>query len=542
MFQSTNFYNQKHHKNMPLPNTSLILAELARKALDNHKPTDAIKLVLDTLKEAIPFEACLFLAVDRSSKTAQTFIGYTGRSDVQIKTNRKLKRVSHWDTVRGLMGADLRSIIVVDDLRFLPEERSTYKELGFNAESTISFIPYYDLERNLLLTANFLSSKRGAFAGPLCREAIEAFRGIIESLTVSFFYSDPSPSVIMAGDSIISLSAERQLRRCPDLLDMMDLVDAVAPMDTTVLIHGPTGSGKELVAEALHSLSSRSKGPLVKVNCSAIPESLVESELFGYEKGAFTGATSRHKGYFEQANHGTLYLDEVGELTAAVQARLLRVLENNEIRRIGSETPAYVDVRVIAGTHRDLEKMVAEGTFREDLYYRLGVFELEVPPLERRRRDIPLLARDFHAFFAAKLNKKSPPFTDKAAAQLVERKWPGNVRQLKKVMEQELILCAARGKTELDFSAGPRDASNSYYAPPPHTPEQIAEALEQCRGKIQGKDGAAALLGLSPSTLRNRMNAFGIPLPRARSGKKPRQTIGDTPTKRMGKASPTGNT
>lgn len=204
-------------------------------------------------------------------------------------------------------------------------------------------------------------------------------------------------------------SPEALLRRCPGLKREMRQVDIVAPRNSTVLIQGPSGSGKELVAETIHSLSPRAERPLIKVNCGAIPPTLLDSELFGHEKGAFTGAASAHAGYFEQARGGTLYLDEIGELELPVQVRLLRVLESREIRRVGGTRRIPVDVRIIAATHRNLEEMVRDGRFREDLWYRLCVYPLDIPALAHRPGDIPVLASHFYTVYAREMEASSPP-------------------------------------------------------------------------------------------------------------------------------------
>ncbi len=290
--------------------------------------------------------------------------------------------------------------------------------------------------------------------------------------------------------------------------EVMRLVNLVAPTDATVLIAGETGSGKERLARLVHQRSSRADRPLLAINCAALPTALIESELFGHEAGAFTGATRRHRGRFELAHGGTLLLDEVGELALDAQAKLLRVLQNRELDRIGSKQPTLVDVRVIAATNRPLFEMVRAKQFREDLYYRLAVFPIDVPPLSARPDDIPILARRLVEDSARRLGFSVPHIDDEMLDALTRRAWPGNVRELQNVIERAMIW--SRGGA-LDLSAllagGParregESASNERI--------ELLDVLEQCCWVIEGELGAARRLGLKPSTLRSRMRRLGI--------------------------------
>jgi len=279
-----------------------------------------------------------------------------------------------------------------------------------------------------------------------------------------------------------------------------------------VLILGETGSGKELVARAIHSLSARKNRPLVKVNCAALPGSLIESELFGHEKGAFTDAHTRKIGRFELANAGTIFLDEVGELPMDLQAKLLRVLQDGEFERLGSSTTIRVDTRILAASNRDLKAEMREGRFREDLWYRLSVFPITVPPLRERSEDIPLLVRSFVAKLAKKLGKSIKAPSSQIIHRLQSYSWPGNVRELANVIERAII--DARGDT-LDLTDGLEAVVGNPNLGLVRSLEDlerefIIETLRQTRGKIEGNDGAARSLGLNPSTLRTRMKKLGI--------------------------------
>ncbi|HSR12765.1 MAG TPA: sigma 54-interacting transcriptional regulator, partial [Thermodesulfobacteriota bacterium] len=279
--------------------------------------------------------------------------------------------------------------------------------------------------------------------------------------------------------------------------------EQVAPTNTTVLILGETGTGKELIAAAIHEMSPRKERPLITVNCAALPENLIESELFGREKGAFTGAESRQIGRFEVANGSTLCLDEIGELPPEAQAKLLRAIQHNEFERLGSSRTIKVDARIVATTNRNLEEEVRKGRFRQDLYYRLNVFPITVPPLRQRRDDIPLLVQAFVERFARKLGKPFTSIPKETMKALQDYPWPGNVRELESVIERAVILCPGpvlQLADKLDISSFPLSSGLQTLEEMERT--QILRTLSETRWRIEGKDGAAAILGLHPSTLR----------------------------------------
>ncbi|MCS7043540.1 MAG: sigma-54 dependent transcriptional regulator [Bryobacteraceae bacterium] len=305
----------------------------------------------------------------------------------------------------------------------------------------------------------------------------------------------------------------------PKMQEVLAAVMRVAPTRTTVLLCGESGVGKDLIARVIHHLSPRATQPFVKINCTTIPENLMESELFGYEKGAFTGATASRPGKFEQADRGTVFLDEIGDVPPAVQVKLLRVLQDREFERLGSNRTRQIDVRVIAATNADLRRALEEGNFREDLYYRLNVFPITIPPLRERREDIPLLAERFLRKFAAETGSRVESISPEAMRKLVEYHWPGNVRELENVIERSLLY--ADGKVllpehiHLDYA--PRRAVNGQAAangflPEGMTLEQyeqhlIREALRRAGGN---KSQAARLLGLTRNALRYRLSQMGL--------------------------------
>jgi transcriptional regulator with GAF, ATPase, and Fis domain len=298
----------------------------------------------------------------------------------------------------------------------------------------------------------------------------------------------------------------------------------VAPTDSTVLITGETGTGKELVARAIHRRSRRAARPFVSVNCAAIPASLIASELFGHERGAFTGALQRRLGRFELAAGGTLFLDEVGELPAETQVALLRVLQEREFERVGGDRAMRADVRVIAATNRDLQAAIAAGTFRSDLFYRLNVFPIEVPPLRGRREDIPVLVEHFLGRYARQMGKPIRRISGKTLDFLEAYPWPGNVRELQNVIERSVIVCDSE-VFSIDDSWLAREAARAQPAPRPlfatlasHERAMIEEALAETGGRVSGQAGAAAKLGLPASTLDSKIRSLKISKHRFRAG------------------------
>lgn len=305
------------------------------------------------------------------------------------------------------------------------------------------------------------------------------------------------------------------------LRNVMEMVHQVAPLNNTVLLLGETGTGKEMIANAIHFSSQRKDGPFIKVNCGALPENLIDSELFGHERGAFTGAVAENRGRFERADGGTIFLDEIGELPPTAQVRLLRVLQNHEVERVGGKRSIPVNIRVIAATHRNLQSMMTEGNFREDLWYRLSGYPIIVPPMRQRKEDIPALTRHFVAVKSRELGLAVPPsIVPGALSRLVEYDWPGNVRELENLVERELIRHHGGPLTFETILLGqnkeniPRIVNNECSMYPLNLDEAMAvhmrEVLKLAKGKIHGPGGAAELLGMNPNTLRWRLDKLGI--------------------------------
>jgi transcriptional regulator with GAF, ATPase, and Fis domain len=364
--------------------------------------------------------------------------------------------------------------------------------------------------------------------GPGLGAAVDALSGIAEPLRVALGHDRVIGELARRREAAEADARALRARVPPEELNefivgergglrtVMTLVDQVAPTDVPVLILGETGSGKEVVARAVHNRSSRASGPFLKVNCGAIPSELVDSELFGHEKGSFTGAVAMRRGWFERADGGTLFLDELGELPAAAQVRLLRVLQDGEFERVGGQRALRTSIRIVAATHRDMREMLHGGSFREDLWYRLSVFPIRLPPLRERLDDIEPLARHFAESAGQRLYTKPLSPTTEDVALLRAYPWPGNVRELAAVIDRAAILGYGR-RLEIASALGvsgppaPRsDRPMDTVTLEAANREAIEAALRRTHGRIEGDRGAAAVLGINPHTLRARMRKLGV--------------------------------
>ena len=390
--------------------------------------------------------------------------------------------------------------------------------MGFTVEGELAGLVSYATGRGERAwpaeEVNRLQLVSGVFASAIARQrsdkalaaALSQVQRLSERLKDENAYLRSEVEEVLGTSPIVGQS--------PAILQALNLVAQVAPTDSSVLLLGATGTGKELFATQVHKLSARRHKLMVRVNCAAIPDTLLESELFGREKGAYTGALTRQTGRFELADKSTIFLDEIGDLPIEVQVKLLRVLEDRQVERLGSSRSIHVDVRIVAATHRNLEEMVAAGTFREDLYYRLNVFPIRVPPLRERPADIPLLVWRFMDEFSKRFGKSLSGIDKDSMAELQRHSWPGNVRELRNVVERAMIVAKPGGKLVIPlvpttFTVAQPRSSKLIDVETAH----MRSVLESCAWRIRGAGGAAERLGLKPSTLETRLAKLGIRRP-----------------------------
>lgn len=392
----------------------------------------------------------------------------------------------------NLTGIDLARVLQKKNIAFVYLSANSSKDILDAAKSTqpYGFLVKPFREKDILVTldiAQYLHEQKAVFSKP------------------------QPPARVPVGEPLTAV-----VGNSPALLQVLEKVRIAAPSDVSVLILGESGTGKEKIAESLHNLSERRKHPFIRVNCAALPPTLIESELFGHEKGAFTGASERRIGKFEMAQKGTIFLDEIGEMSLSMQVKLLHVLQERQIDRIGGTAPIKLDTRIVAATNRNLEKEVAEGRFRLDLYYRLNVFPVTLPPLRERKEDILLLAAHFLAIFSAKLRKTVSGFSPSVAKQLTSYHWPGNIRELQHLIERSVLMCQDDTITSIGLLNDvkvevPADRGTSKIKSMEEVErDYIINVLHQCNGRVAGAGGAAELLGLNVSTLNSRMKKLGI--------------------------------
>jgi formate hydrogenlyase transcriptional activator len=451
---------------------------------------------IDAIPHAIPI-----LGPDGSTLGANAFVlDYTGLSLEEVKADDSRVQCFHPDDVARLQEEHRKALLRGDP--FEAEQRARRKD-GQYRWFLIRYNPVRGEDGNIIRWyATGIDIDDRKRAEDLVRSENLALREEVDRSSMF--------------EEIVGAS--------PQVRTVLCHVAKVALTDSTVLITGETGTGKELIARAIHKRSHRSAGPFVAVNCAAIPSSLIASELFGHEKGAFTGALQRRQGRFELADGGTIFLDEVGELPAETQIMLLRVLQEREFERVGGSGPIRVNVRVIAATNRDLQAAIADGTFRADLFYRLNVFPLDVPALRERRSDVPLLVEYFIHRYAKRAGKRICGLTKETSQLLQSYAWPGNIRELQNVIERAVIVCDSD-----TLSIDPRWLSGRSLAPPPvaalssgtlatHEKDAIETALKDSKGRVAGPFGAAARLGVPASTLESKIKALNIDKRRFKSG------------------------
>ena len=480
-------------------------------ALQSHIPFDYLSIGKGSIGEG-PYEGISFLRL--GMEEYQTI----GVEELLTITGLKMEELKKMQQARI---PDKKIVLLNGEDFSLIRKSNPFKKLlsdTFQLASNL-FVPIENVNNDACIFS-FYSRRKDAYS-----EVHAALLGHLHSvLTNASEYISLSFKKEHSAELLRIYNFEGIVGNDPALILVLDQLAQVAPFDTSVLIQGETGTGKERVAACIHQLSGRSSKPFVKINCAVLPPTLIESELFGHEKGAFTGASERRIGKFEQANGGTIFLDEIGEMPIDMQAKLLRVLQEQEIERVGGKTTINIDVRIIVATNRVLEKEVAEGRFRIDLFYRLNVFPLVLPPLRERTTDIPQLAIYFAERFCKKFKKYFNGISHQMMKSLMEYNWPGNIRELENVIEQSVILNTGKSGLELNRSLSQSGCITTNYNSK-ETPKNlddikkiqsdternyILSILKKSGGRIRGEDGAAQLLNLPPTTLESRMAKLGI--------------------------------
>jgi len=513
-----------------------VINDISVSGYDSASPEDSMKLVLEALHDLVDYELAVVLGFDGSDSLKV----HTAAGPLSVPSLRSF-------SLSLSNRPDIRQFLSQGQPKLFKEEEDhldTYDEILDLPEGHSCMMAPLMLDSKLLGMLTLDHRSCGVFS----KAVVDIIAVISKLIAVALVQSEAARKLRLSNlklteerNRLLSLEADAFRNFAGSSTawnNLKEMIRLVASADSPVLLLGETGTGKEEAARLIHKLSTRSEGPFVALNCSALPEALAESELFGHEKGAFTGAQSLRKGRFELANGGTLFLDELGELPQEIQAKLLRALQEGTFERVGGEKTIKVDVRIIAATHVHLEEAVQQGRFREDLFYRISVFPLRLPPLRERGEDVLILAELFASRLRQKAGWENLSFSPEALELILNRPWPGNVRELRNAIERAAILCKGQtiGRNELlDFSViGQRtgDKQSAFIKenllvkqdtfqkeegdlakPDSFAAAQkkaIQQALEASGGKIYGSDGAAALLGLKPSTLQSKMKKLGI--------------------------------
>lgn len=525
-------YRYKNGLEAKLLREQLLQQQLLQIASEIEEPVQAILKITHLLQPYIPND---LMVTGRKPLEGENCTGFgfmrTGLEEYQVLGN---------DELVSIVGLTPNYFFENEKLKKDPEglifTTGAYSNDKKSSELESKLFEHFKIESNLIFTVElnngtrvnyFFYSRQRAIYDREHIALLNRLKAHIKNVSEKFFggYSKPVTRPPAQPDPIILPAAEIPefgsiVGSHPLLMAALDLVKQVAPYNSSVLILGESGTGKERIAECLHLLSGRKKAPFIKVNCATIPASLVESELFGHEKGAFTGATEKRIGRFEQAAGGTIFLDEVGELPLEMQAKLLRVLQEKEVSYVGGTVTKKIDVRIVAATNRNLEKEIACGSFRLDLYYRLNIFPITLPALRERKSDIIPLAEYFANKFSREFNKPLQNLSDAMLKEMLAYDWPGNIRELENVMERAVILndgiSALNLKQTLvgDPAAIHKNTPNTYedirFAHRETEREYIIAALKKAEGRIRGVNGAAELLNMKPTTLESKMVRLGI--------------------------------
>lgn len=495
--------------------------DLINNLLKNMTFDDGIYQLCSFLVDKIPSDKLLWYKINRDTLTMDIMVDYSRGGENIDSYSRKTPFIFEESTLQLLRHPEYEYIHVCQKVASVPPVYEYMRAVyGSVFNSMLCFVSPFGENTNQVQGLCLMSLNINAYT----EEQIALFASLKEiflDISAQLFSKQDTLSFSMIDRGKVNFSSEKLLRKCKSMQEIMLQIEVVAKTKVPVFIQGETGVGKELVADAIHSLSDIKHGPFVKVNCGALTESLVDSELFGHEKGAFTGATSSRIGFFEQANNGTLFLDEIGELSLSAQTKLLRTLEVWEIRRVGGIRNIPVNVRIITATNRDLQKMVKDRQFREELLYRFNVFPLTIPSLDQRKEDIPFLAEHFYSMLVHEQEiEKAPILNREFINTLKSMHWAGNIRQLKHTIERAFIMSYVNKKRFLELAEFDcRPETNSFFQKKSKrgrpsactiSKENILGALAKANGKIQGESGAAHFLQIPPSTLRKYMKDYGI--------------------------------
>jgi formate hydrogenlyase transcriptional activator len=494
-----------------------VLNEITNALISKLSPDELFAAISNQLQKVVPHSSASIALWDQQADEAELYL-------LKIKGDGKLELPRRWrplDTIikRGILQ---RQAVVLDSVELACLHPEISRILADRGDKTMCVLPL--ITPNAVLgTLNLTRQEASAFANEDVKFLSQVAGQIAIAIENSLVYQEVTQLKEKLATEKLYLEEEIRLDRnltemvgqSPALQAVINATKIVAPTDATVLILGETGTGKELVARALHDLSGRKQNTFMKLSCAALPATLLESELFGYEKGAFTGALNSKIGRFELAHRGTLFLDEVGEIPPELQSKLLRAIQEQEFERLGSNKTIRVDVRIVAATNRDLKKMIEESQFRSDLYYRLSVFPIHVPPLRERREDIPILIRHFTQKFAKRLGRAIDAIPSGAIDYLTQYSWPGNIRELQNLIERSVILTTGQALqvplAEIQVKPkGPPVVTAVPLADSASERNRIIRALKEADGVIGGPGGAAARLGLKRTTLQARMKKLNI--------------------------------
>ncbi len=524
-------YHQEHGIESTIRKEHLFQKQLKTIVTKNGTWDDRVLSIITSLQSLISFD--LVMAVFyMDNKLSSRVLGYarTGLHEYQKIGIEELQNItalkeSEINELRNKSKVETEATFYNDQDFIKICDKTPIKKMianSMNMKSNLMLPVPLSISENGGLYLSFFSRQTSNYNKnhlTLCERLQEPLIYAIENLISHDKKLDQKSNAAVNRDSSKNVKVtgfESIVGKSPVLLKLFDHILQVAPADTTVLITGESGTGKESIAHSIQQLSNRKNESFVKINCSALPPSLIESELFGHEKGAFTGATEKRIGKFEQAHNGTLFLDEIGDMPLEMQAKLLRAIQEKEIERVGGNVPIKVNVRIIAATNCNLEKEVADGRFRLDLYYRLNVFPIQLPPLRERKEDIGLLARHFIAVYSSKTGKKVTEIAESALKSLLSYQWPGNIRELENLIERSVLLAKTETIEHIPLPAFDEikvnNNTNEWYFKTiqENEREHIINVLEKCNGRIRGAGGASEILGLPPTTLASRMQKLGI--------------------------------